>query len=626
VILVQATSSAPSEAERSYAAKITARMAVWLEESGIPSTLVTDDQLGLLQKMNGRVVILPDNPLPGRKQLAALQLFIKNGGKLIVFFASEPKLADMMGLRLGARASSPGTDSWAAFRFGEGAPAGTPDRIEQASQTLWTVYPGDNNATVIAWWESASGKRTREPAWIKSAHGFWMSHILLESDVAAKKQLLVSLLGACDGDLWKAAATHTVNHAGTLDLYPDAAQAIAAIRATSGQGGQAAEVTALLARADHLQETMIGEFKTGRYPRVLETARQLDRTLTEAYARTQSTRRGEFRGAWNHSGTGFTPGNWEASCATLARNGLTAILPNVQRPWCAHYPSQLIPASDTLTRYGDQMSACLAAARRHGLETHAWVILWSMEGAPDALIARYRRAGRLQVSSSGTPVSWLCPSNPENRTFELAALRDLVTRYPSLDGVQLDYIRYKSSDTCYCAGCRTRFTRETGIRVNRWPAEVRTGSKTAAYRQWRREQISRFVADAHREITAIKPGIKLSASVYAGYPGCADSIAQDWAAWLRNGWVDFVCPMNYTADSTKFSEWYRTQTSYPGVRGKLFAGIGVTSLECRLNAVETIHQINRLRREGATGFTLFEANPTLRDDILPYLGMGATAL
>jgi uncharacterized lipoprotein YddW (UPF0748 family) len=453
-----------------------------------------------------------------------------------------------------------------------------------------------------------------------------MSHILLESDVAAKKQLLVSLLGACDGDLWKAAATHTVNHAGTLDLYPDAAQAIAAIRATSGQGGQAAEVTALLARADHLQETMIGEFKTGRYPRVLETARQLDRTLTEAYARTQSTRRGEFRGAWNHSGTGFTPGNWEASCATLARNGLTAILPNVQRPWCAHYPSQLIPASDTLTRYGDQMSACLAAARRHGLETHAWVILWSMEGAPDALIARYRRAGRLQVSSSGTPVSWLCPSNPENRTFELAALRDLVTRYPSLDGVQLDYIRYKSSDTCYCAGCRTRFTRETGIRVNRWPAEVRTGSKTAAYRQWRREQISRFVADAHREITAIKPGIKLSASVYAGYPGCADSIAQDWAAWLRNGWVDFVCPMNYTADSTKFSEWYRTQTSYPGVRGKLFAGIGVTSLECRLNAVETIHQINRLRREGATGFTLFEANPTLRDDILPYLGMGATAL
>jgi hypothetical protein len=56
----------------------------------------------------------------------------------------------------------------------------------------------------------------------------------------------------------------------------------------------------------------------------------------------------------------------------------------------------------------------------------------------------------------------------------------------------------------------------------------------------------------------------------------------------------------------------------------VYPGIGVTSMECRLSAVETITQINALRQEGATGFTLFDANPTLRNDILPYLQMGAT--
>ena len=89
--------------------------------------------------------------------------------------------------------------------------------------------------------------------------------------------------------------------------------------------------------------------------------------------------------------------------------------------------------------------------------------------------------------------------------------------------------------------------------------------------------------------------------------------------------MDFVCPMNYTANNEKFTDWYRKQASLPGVRGKLYAGIGVTTLECRLNAAETINQIRCLRQEEAPGFTLFEANPTLGSDILPYLGMGITA-
>ncbi len=558
-------------------------------------------------------------------ELFSLQRFIQSGGKLIVLYSADLKLADMMGFKLGNFTSSTGTDCWNAFTFVSGAPAGAPARVEQESRNIRPVYPKSNDAHVIAWWETASGRGPREPAWVASSHGFWMSHILLESDVAAKKQLLVSLLGACDPALWQVAAAHAMTQAGSLGHFRNSSESIAAIEAKSRSGEQGAAVQALLTQAESLRDSLPGQYRMENYPRVIGTARQLDSVLTEAFARIQSAQAGEFRGVWNHSGTGFTPGQWNETCLLLSRSGMTAVLPNVLRPWCAHYPSKLIPPSDMLTRYGDQLAECLSAAHRHGLETHAWVILWSLDGAPDALIANYRRAGRLQVSSSGSSVSWLCPSHPENRAFELAAIQDMVTRYPALDGVQLDYIRYKSLDTCYCSGCQTRFTRETGIRVKHWPKDVRSGPQATAYRQWRRDLITRFVADVRREMRHISPTIKLSASVYASYPGCADSIAQDWATWLKRDLVDFVCPMNYTANPAKFSEWYLKQTAYPGVKGKVFAGIGVTSLECRLTAVETIDQVNILRREGATGFTLFEANPTLKTDILPYLRMGTTA-
>ncbi len=587
MLLLQATSSAPDEREREYAEKITVRMTDWLREAGIPVKVATDDQFSRDPEIKAGVVMLPYNPKPNAAQLQACKRFLETGGKLIVFYCTEPKLASLMGLKLGAFKPTLGANTRTAFRFIDSAPAGTPTRIEQNSRNIMPAFPADPGSRVIAWWETTSGRDPQEPAWTESRHGFWMSHVLMESDATQKEQLLVSLLGACDRKLWQVAAAQVINQ--------------------------------------HSTPAMVELYRQGDYPRVLATAQQLEAMRTEAIARAQTAKRGEFRGLWNHSGTGFSPGKWNETSQTLSRNGLTAIFPNVQKPWAADYPSKLIPPSGILARYGDQLEASLNATRGHGIEVHAWVILWSLEGASDSIIAPYRRDNRLQVTASGKTLSWLCPSHPANRAFELAAIRELADRYPTLDGIQLDYIRYQSSEACYCQGCRSRFIKATGIHPKRWPADVRSGSPAAAYREWRRNQITEFVAAVRRDLKHLTPRLKLSASVYPLYPGVRDSIGQDWGEWLRLGLIDFACPMSYTADTTKFIGWYRKQIAHPGVRGKLFPGIGVTTSECRLNAVETIDQINALRREGATGFTLFEANPTLEKEILPYLRMGITA-
>jgi len=624
VLLIKPSASSETAAERSYAEKVSDRLKSWLQSEGIPVTQLTDDQFAANTHADARVAILPYNSNLPSKELQACRKFVEGGGKLLVMFSADPRLATLMGFKLGNITRAPGADSWSAFRFMDNALPSVPNRIEQNSLTLLPAYPVGKNSKVIAWWESASGRLPREPAWLQSDHGFWMSHILLESDVPAKKRLLVSLLGACDRTLWQAAATHAVSEAGQLGKYKNSSHAIEAIRALARANNAGPTTQPLLDQAEQLQRALSNDYQAGNYEAVLQSVSLLDATLTEAYASIQRPAQNEFRGVWNHSGTGFSPGSWEPTCQALSQAGMTAILPHVQRPWCAHYPSRLIPASDTLTRCGDQMAECCEAAKHHGLEVHAWVILWNLEGAPDTLVAPYRKAGRLQVSSAGTPISWLCPSHPANQAFELSLINELATRYPQLDGIHLDYTRFKSQDYCYCNGCRTRFIQATGTPIKHWPADVRTGPKQAAYRQWRRDLLTRFVADVRHELKERHPKMKLSASVYPLYPGVRDSIAQDWGEWLRQGLMDFVCPMSYTADTEKFIDWYRKQASYPGVKNKVYPGIGVTSMECRLTAVETIGQIQVLRQEGATGFTLFEANPTLKNDILPYLQMGIT--
>jgi uncharacterized lipoprotein YddW (UPF0748 family) len=624
VLIIKPSSSVPVDSERSYAEKVSDRLRNWVESVGIPVTQLSDDQFAAGKGQDARVAILPYNSTLNSRELQACRRFVKDGGKLIILFSADPNLASLMGIRLGPAMRAPGADSWNQFHFTGSSLQGAPPKIEQTSLTLRPAYPAGQNSQVIAWWDSSSGKLPREPAWIQSNHGFWMSHILLESDVPAKKQLLISLLGACDRSLWQAAAAQALNRAGQLGQYPSATQAIETIRsqAKSQQASLAAEP--LLARAETLQHELRTHYQTGNYPETLQAASRLDATLTEAYASIQSPAEHEFRGVWNHSGTGFVPGSWDQTCQALSRAGMTAILPHVQRPWCAHYPSRLVPASDSLTRYGDQMAACTAAAKRHGLDVHAWVILWNLEGAPDSALEPYRKAGRLQHSSAGTPIPWLCPSHPANRTFELALITELATRYPQLDGIHLDYTRFKTQDYCYCKGCQTRFVQATGTAISRWPADVRSGPKQAAYRQWRRDLLTRFVGEVHQKLKQLNPTLKLSASVYPVYPGVRESIAQDWGEWLRLGFLDFACPMSYTGSTEKFTDWYRKQVSYPGVKGKVYAGIGVTSMECRLNAVQTMTQIATLRQEGASGFTLFDANPTLENDILPYLRKGLT--
>ncbi|MEI7435984.1 MAG: family 10 glycosylhydrolase [bacterium] len=620
VVVVTGVSSLGSPNELAYASGMATRVSGWLRGAGVPVTEISDDDVTSGALRGALVAVLPCNPHPGSGERKALRRFLNDGGRLVVCYGADEELAAAMGMKLGAYLPESTPGAWHTLRFGAASPAGAPLTIVQPTHGVKPAFPAEAGARVIAEWENAAGHRTGVPACTASTRGFWLSATLMEGDAAAKQRLLLALLGAMEPGLWRTAAEHAVNESGQAGGFASFDNAVAAVRGAPA-AGPATE--ALLTRSGQARATAAAALRAGQWLQAVDDAGRVDALLVEAFASAQKSCPDEFRGVWNRDGLGLMPGHWPETAAQLARDGITAVLPNWLRPGLALYPSRLIPVSDAVRLHGDQAAAGVAAAHQHGLQVHAWVMCWNLDGAPPDWLARMRRENRLQLSSSGQSIAWLCPSNPEHQNWQRAAIRELATGY-AVDGIHLDYIRQRSRDFCFCAGCRSRFETATAARVRHWPGDVISGTAAAAWRDWRRDTISRFVRDLRCDLRALRPGLILSAAVYGSYPSCRDTIGQDWGAWLREGWVDFVAPMNYTADEARFERWTQLELALPGTAGRIYPGLGVTALESRLSPVQTIRQILSARRLGARGFVLYELNDTLGRELLPRLAQGIT--
>ena len=88
-------------------------------------------------------------------------------------------------------------------------------------------------------------------------------------------------------------------------------------------------------------------------------------------------RAGEIRGVWDHFGRGLYEGDWPRTIATLKAAGISDIYVNVAGPGFAHYASNVLPRSKLFGRSGDQLAACISAAKGSGMRVHAWVMCFS---------------------------------------------------------------------------------------------------------------------------------------------------------------------------------------------------------------------------------------------------------
>ncbi len=540
-------------------------MAGSLRRLGLVTRIVGDKELTADLVKASAAVILPYNTAFPNEKVPLLADYVAAGGRLLACYSQAQAVTELLGVKIAATKSpeAAGLPGLAGFVRGPAALANQPDFAPNASwfMSIPVVKPG---VDVVANWAGGNHQSLGVPGIVRTKRGLFMGHVWLGGTDEASCALMRALV---------------------VDLAPKLDAKIAA---------HAAQVK------KHQQEQ-------------------------RAWLASRPSKKGEHRAFWCHSAWGLGGSyDWESSVKFLKDNGFNALHPNLSWGGVAFYNSKVLPVSPSVAKKGDAFDLCRAACKKYGVEMHVWKVCWNMgRYTAEAFVKKMEAEKRTQVDWRGNKKErWLCPSHPENQKLEIEAMVELAKKGP--DGIHFDYIRYPGTDCCFCDGCRARFEAVHGAKVENWPADVRDEKKLKnEWNAFRAGNITKVVQTVAERVRKEAPGVKISAALFRSAVNDPHTVAQDWPAWCREGWLDFACHMDYTLSTPAFRGSVKSQIKAAG-KVPLYPGIG---LSCWVNdgtdAEHLAKQIQAARDLGLGGFTVFNFDRRA-EQALPLMRLGVT--
>jgi len=614
-----AAKTAPSE-HKGVCAQ-TECMGSLLRELGLAYCTISDlDMTG--DSLKGKLlVILPHNPSMPDEVAERLEGFLRGGGKLLCFYALPEKLRPLVNIGGGRHIKESRSGQFAAIQTDPNVVPGAPAVVKQRSWNISEAIPVEGKSRVAAVWHDDQDKSTGQAAVVVADNCVQMTHILLTDGAPNKRHLVLAMIGRLAPELSSEAMRHAVDSIGRFGPYAGFEDARDKVRSMA-VGNET--VVRLLDQAAQLRDGVSGLGTAGKYSEALDAAEKARRWMLEAYCAAQRPLKGEHRAFWCHSAFGVDGMTWDEAIKVLADNGFTAILPNMLWGGVAFYPSTVLPVAEAIKDKGDQIAQCLAACKKYGVACHVWKVNWNMGWAtPKEFVEEMTRQGRTQVRFDGKPEArWLCPSNPINQKLEIDAMVEVATKY-DVDGVHFDYIRYPDGNGCFCNGCRERFEKALGKKVEQWPGDLRRGTCQDPWLDFRRQQITTVVAGVAEAARKARPNVKISAAVFDNWTTYRDSIGQDWKLWCEKGYLDFVCPMDYTSSNRHFEEMVSKQVVWAGTV-PCYPGIGLSVWHPKNDVCKLIELIHITRKFKTGGFTVFNYGVAEAKEIVPLCGTGVT--
>ena len=593
------------------------RLSKWMGNLGIRHASISEDEVTANDLKRAPVVVLPYNPKLPSATVTLIKEYMKGGGRLLSFYALPSSLTDVTGIGPGSWKPQTHPGQFASIHA-QGL-EGAPSEVIQRSWALTTAKPADDKAKVVANWFDDTGKDTEMPAIIASENTVFMTHVTTDDDRAGHERLILAMLGRLDPEIWTRAVQTRRSQIGEIGEARTIDEALTTLGNSTNE-----EVKSRVANARSLVASIDDAIKQGRPASAFDACADAEQKLREAFCLAQPAKDGEFRAMWCHSAFGVKGMSWDQAIGRLKECGFTAIMPNMLWGGMAFYPSTVLPVSPDVATKGDQLAACVAACKKHGIQIHVWKVDWNLgHDVPPAFVEKMRAAKRLQQSYNGEEQPWLCPSNPENVKLEHDALLEVAQRY-DIDGIHFDYIRYPGADHCFCPPCRERFEKASGAVVATWPKDVQMkGIRRAEWETWCQNNITTLVRAVSEDIHKLKPAMKVSAAVFRNWDTDRHWVMQDWKLWCERGYLDFVCPMDYTENEGTYEGWMKRQKELAGPAG-LVPGIGASSSHTMLTADRVINQINLTRKYDTKGFIIFNFGDAEANNLLPMLKLGAT--
>jgi uncharacterized lipoprotein YddW (UPF0748 family) len=333
-----------------------------------------------------------------------------------------------------------------------------------------------------------------------------------------------------------------------------------------------------------------------------------------------------IRGTWVTNVASTALHNAQTVNETVAlckARGLNTIFVVVWNNGVTMYPSKVVESyigirQDTTYKGFDPIAHIVAEGHRQGLKVHAWFefgFSYAYQNPETRWQQRYPHwAGR---DSKGALLQkngfyWWNALHPEVQTFMKNLVREVVRLYP-VDGVQGDdRLPAMPSEGGYDDYTRALYLTEKQLDLPQDP-------KDSTFLQWKADKLSDFGKALYAAVKQQRPSCLVSWAPSI-YPWAKEQYLQDWPAWLKGGYADFVMPQLYRYDikayETILKELHTQLTT--AERKKVFPGI-LTSLGngYRVKPDMLAAMIRLNRQYGFSGECLFYFE-TLRERLQLY--------
>ena len=362
----------------------------------------------------------------------------------------------------------------------------------------------------------------------------------------------------------------------------------------------------------------------------------------------------EVRALWVVRTTLTSPDRIQTMVKAAADNGFNTLIVQVRGRGDAYYKSRVEPRAAELKDQPptfDPLAFTLEEAHKRGLRVHAWLntsLLANLDALPTDPGHVYNKhpewlavpkavAAELYEMSPSDPayrqniVEWskanraelegvyTGPANSKVRDHIYKIWMDVLKHY-KVDGLHFDYVRFASPDFDYSRTSLKNFRKwlEPQLKADERKA-LKTALKSnplaavelhpARFADFQRRQVTTLVERIYRAVKKSRPGLIVSAAVFANDENAYTRRFQDWHRWLEMGVLDVACPMAYSTDTAVFQKQIEIASKVAAKAGRqVWAGIGAY----RIPVESTVEKINVARSIGAQGIILFSYDFTSR--------------
>jgi uncharacterized lipoprotein YddW (UPF0748 family) len=334
----------------------------------------------------------------------------------------------------------------------------------------------------------------------------------------------------------------------------------------------------------------------------------------------------------------------------IRRAGLNTVY--VEAFWDGYsmYPSGIAPQRPLKIQYGtatengkswDVLKTYLEEGDRMGLKIHAWLHVfhqWNtnlggLENSP--IFAKNKdwavldQTGSPLIKSEAEGANrdiykvFISPSNPAVRKYLRAVVAELAEKYPSLGGVQWDYIRYplhtNQQSFDYNPLAIARFKKETRLDARNLDS-VKTPKEWRVWQDWKTRQVTETVEELARIVRKRRPAWEISAAVFPDINENLRVKMQDWKTWAETSTVDALLPMLYSTDYRRVESWAADFRRDVPARIKIYPALFIGHFYNRNEKKLNPNYLQIERKFNFNGFGLFAAQ-SLTEDLIEKLAV-----